>query len=88
MKIEEKLVNYPLFKNITGQEVRQLMACINFTEKSYKKSEYLLMEGEKVNRIGIIVNGRLAAEGTLGELVTQTRLEEGSLEDVFFSLAK
>jgi len=50
MKIEDKLVNYPLFKNITGQEVRQLMACINFTEKSYKKSEYLLMEGEKVNR--------------------------------------
>ncbi len=40
------------------------------------------------DRIGIIVNGRLAAEGTLGDLVTQTQLEAGSLEDVFFSLAK
>lgn len=62
MKIEDKLVNYPLFKNITGQEVKQLMACINFTEKSYKKSEYLLMEGEKVNRIGIIVRGNVIME--------------------------
>lgn len=62
MKIEDKLVNYPLFRNITGQEVRQLMSCINFTEKSYKKSEYLLMEGEKVNRIGIIVRGNVIME--------------------------
>ena len=62
MKIEDKLVNYPLFRNITEQEIRQLMACINFTEKSYKKSEYLLMEGEKVNRIGIIVRGNVIME--------------------------
>ena len=62
MKIEDKLVNYPLFRNITEQEIRQLMSCINFTEKSYKKSEYLLMEGEKVNRIGIIVRGNVIME--------------------------
>ncbi len=62
MKIEDKLVNYPLFKNITCQEIRQLMACINFTEKSYRKSEYLLMEGEKVSRIGIIVRGNVMME--------------------------
>ena len=54
----------------------------------FMTTHILALIEDLADRIGIIVNGRLAAEGTLGELVTQTRLEEGSLEDVFFSLAK
>ena len=54
----------------------------------FMTTHILALIEDLADRIGIIVNGRLAAEGTLGELVTQTRIEEGSLEDVFFSLAK
>ena len=62
MTIEEKLVNYPLFKGISAPEVRQLMTCINFVQRNYKKSAYMLMEGESVKRVGVILKGTVMME--------------------------
>jgi ABC-2 type transport system ATP-binding protein len=42
---------------------------------------------DMADRIGIIVNGRLVALGTLKELASKASMEGGRLEDVFFSLA-
>ena len=42
---------------------------------------------DMADRIGIIVNGRLVALGTLKELASKASVEGGRLEDVFFSLA-
>ena len=54
----------------------------------FMTTHILALIEDLADRIGIIVNGRLAAEGTRDELVAQTRVKAGSLEDVFFSLAK
>lgn len=62
MNLEEKLLDYPLFKDLSCDEIKQLMACIKFVPKNYKKNEYLLFEGEKVNRIGIILSGTVVME--------------------------
>ena len=42
---------------------------------------------DMADRIGILVNGKLVAVGTLPELVAQSAAKEGDLEDVFFRLA-
>lgn len=40
------------------------------------------------HRIGIITNGRIIAEGEIGELRARTRCERGTLEDVFLELTQ
>lgn len=47
---------------------------------------HIMSEAEKLgDRIGILMNGRLAAEGTLDEILEKSG--ESSLEDLFFRLA-
>jgi sodium transport system ATP-binding protein len=46
-----------------------------------------MSEAEKLcDRIGIIINGQMVAEGTLPELLTKTGTND--LEDAFFELYK
>ena len=47
----------------------------------------LALVEDMADRIGIIVNGRLVATGTVPQLAATCSIEGGRLEDVFFSLA-
>ena len=48
---------------------------------------HIMSEAEKLcDRIGIIINGKKAAEGTLTQLLQQTKTSD--LEDAFFELYK
>ena len=47
----------------------------------------LALVEDMADRIGIIVNGRLVATGTVQQLAAKCSIEGGRLEDVFFSLA-
>lgn len=50
-------------------------------------STHIMSEAEKVcDRIGIIINGHKVADGTMNEILTQTKSKD--LEDAFFELYK
>lgn len=50
-------------------------------------STHIMTEAEKLcDKIGVIINGKMVAEGSLGEILTQTGCDD--LEDAFFELYK
>lgn len=72
---------------ITARSVTDLLSKLRDEGKLVVISTHIMSEAEKLcDRIGIIVDGRKVAEGTLPELLTQTKA--GDLEDAFFTLYK
>lgn len=72
---------------ITARSVTDLLSKLRDEGKLVVISTHIMSEAEKLcDRIGIIVDGRKVAEGTLPELLTQTKADD--LEDAFFTLYK
>lgn len=70
---------------ITARGVTDLLQKLRDEGKLVIISTHIMSEAEKLcDRIGIIVDGRKVAEGTLPELLTQT--QSADLEDAFFAL--
>lgn len=60
--LNELLNKHPLFIGLTSHEISDLAAHYHFIEKKYKKNEYILIEGDFVDFIGIIINGTILME--------------------------
>lgn len=72
---------------ITARSVTDYLKKLRDEGKLIIVSTHIMSEAEKLcDRIGIIVDGRKIAEGTLDELLRQTGAED--LEDAFFELYK
>ena len=53
--LNELLNKHPLFIGLTSHEISNLAVHYHFIEKKYKKNEYILIEGDFVDFIGIII---------------------------------
>jgi sodium transport system ATP-binding protein len=72
---------------VTARNVTDYMRLLKEEGKTVIISTHIMSEAEKLcDRIGIIINGVKVIEGTLSEILTETKSEE--LEDAFFELYK
>lgn len=60
MQLDYKLLRgIPLFKGIKESEYRALLSCVGAKTQRFEKSEFILLNGDKVNSIGIVLDGRV-----------------------------
>ncbi len=72
---------------VTARNVTDYLKLLKQHGKLVIISTHIMSEAEKLcDRIGIIINGKKAAEGTLTQLLQQTKTSD--LEDAFFELYK
>ena len=72
---------------ITARNVTDYLKLLRDEGKTVIISTHIMTEAEKLcDRIGIIISGVLAMEGTLAEILERTSTKE--LEDAFFELYK
>lgn len=56
------LASTPLFTGIKTEEISAILSCTMAKEKTYRKGQYLFHAGDAVNRIGILLSGKLSVE--------------------------
>ncbi len=72
---------------ITARNVTDLLAKLRDEGKLVIISTHIMSEAEKLcDRVGIIIDGKMITEGTLPEILEETKTED--LEDAFFNLYK
>lgn len=72
---------------ITARNVTDYLKLLRDEGRTVIISTHIMTEAEKLcDRIGIIINGVLVMEGTIGEILKQTNTKD--LEDAFFELFK
>jgi len=81
MKLVEILKIHPLFNNIEIQDIERLLECLDTYERSYKKNEYIILEGSLINFIGIIITGRvfIEKEDYLGNEYIYAEIEKNNI---------
>lgn len=82
MPEEDILCRSPFFSGIEASEIHRLCTCIGCTHSSYHKNDVILLQGSRVEKAGILLNGAIRAESSSygGEQIIQSRLQAG---DVF-----
>lgn len=72
---------------VTARSVTDYLKVLRDQGKVVIVSTHIMSEAEKLcDRVGIIINGKKVAEGTIPELLVQTGTKD--LEDAFFELYK
>lgn len=72
---------------VTARSVTDYLKLLKKEGKTIIISTHIMTEAEKLcDRIGIIIDGSLVIEGTLGEILKKTKTSD--LEDAFFELYK
>jgi len=61
-KYIEDLSNNNLFLNISIENLKHLLPCLNATTKNFEKNNIIFHQGNKINKIGIILEGSLLIE--------------------------
>lgn len=62
-KYIDELVKCKIFKNISEKNILNIIPCLDPKIKAYEKNEYIFHQGDKINKIGIILSGSLLIEG-------------------------
>lgn len=77
----QKWKEHALFSGLSCEEIGRIWKCFHFTERHYRKNEYLMMEGDEVRLVGIIVSGDilLEKEDMSGEGCFVLKLQAGEL---------
>ncbi len=81
MNYSDSINSCALFDGICADETAKLLDCLSVTQKSYRKSEYLIREGEAVGQIGIILHGSITAvrESYDGEVSVISVINSGGI---------
>lgn len=56
------LKQHPIFKRMNEEEITKILNCFSFNKKEYARDEYILLEGDPVQLIGIIIHGTVLME--------------------------
>ena len=48
-----------LFDNVSEDEIRAMLSCLEAKALNYKKGEYVLRQGEYLNAVTVLVKGKL-----------------------------
>ena len=72
---------------VTARSVTDYLRLLKEDGKTVLISTHIMTEAEKLcDKIGIIINGSMVSEGSLGEILRKTNTKD--LEDAFFELYK
>lgn len=84
----EVLLNSYLFSGIKREEVKHLLSCLSANEKHYGKEEIILSVGEKMDSIGIFLEGtgQIIHEDYWGNKIIFSELKEGSVFGEVFAV--
>ncbi|WP_100065565.1 Crp/Fnr family transcriptional regulator [Miniphocaeibacter massiliensis] len=76
-----KLKTNPLFNNMTDSEIRDTLIYMNYSIKNYIKNQYIFYEGDLLNEIGIILNGKIQVirDDYFGQRSIVANLESGDI---------
>ncbi len=58
-----ELVKCKIFNNISENNILNILPCLDPKIKTYEKNEYIFHQGDKINKVGIIIKGSLLIEG-------------------------
>lgn len=59
LKFQQILLDAPLFVGISGQDLEQMLSCLDAQVISYQKNEAVFLEGDKVRFIGLVLSGKI-----------------------------
>lgn len=62
MNYLESIKYHPIFNGISEKDIEILMKCFSFQKKHYKKDEYIILEGDSVQLVGVILHGTILME--------------------------
>ncbi|GAA0725471.1 Crp/Fnr family transcriptional regulator [Clostridium malenominatum] len=94
MKINEENIISALkfsiiFKDLEGEEIKEILNFINYKVEIYDKGEALAIEEDDCNNLGIVIQGKVEPQKIFssGKAITIDRLEKGSTfgEAIIFS---
>ena len=57
--MKESKMKIPLFQNMTEQDIRSALQCVGAFQKEYKKEEFILLEEDKVQCVGCVLEGSI-----------------------------
>lgn len=53
------ILKNPLFHNIDKENLNSVLNCLNVQQKKYKKNEFIVHQGDKIDSVGIILSGNV-----------------------------
>ena len=80
----------PLFHGMKKEEIESMLQCLGSFEKSYCKGEYIILEQDKVECIGVILMGTvdMIKEDVWGNKTIMLRIKEHQLFGETFACSK
>ena len=81
MEHTEQLGQYRLFTGIERENLPAMLQCLGYRAEHYKKGEFISMEGEHLENIGLIASGSvdMIKEDFWGNKTILMRMEQGSI---------
>jgi CRP-like cAMP-binding protein len=58
-KYSAMLLNTPLFRGMTQKDMISMMQCLSVRSKKYAQNQVVYLSGDKIDRIGIILQGKV-----------------------------
>lgn len=89
MGSESVLLASPLFRGIRAEELDQVLACLDARTRRWRGGSFLLMAGQRVQRVGLLLEGRaqIVREDHAGNRTLVAELEPGDLFAEAFACA-
>ncbi|MDF2880667.1 MAG: cyclic nucleotide-binding protein [Clostridiaceae bacterium] len=88
-KISDTLINCPLFKGVSKEQIEEHMNSIKYQTVVYKKNDVIAIEGDDASSLGIIISGSIEIQKLYasGKIITIDRLSRGKIfgEVIIFS---
>ncbi|NLW77790.1 MAG: Crp/Fnr family transcriptional regulator [Ruminococcaceae bacterium] len=77
----DALLEIPLFKGLGRADVPALLSCVGARPASYARGDFLLMEGDAANAIGVVLHGcvQVLKEDVFGNRAIINELEAGAV---------
>ncbi|WP_194608159.1 Crp/Fnr family transcriptional regulator [Clostridium vitabionis] len=77
-----------VFDGISDKNIAALLACLGTSVRTYSAGNYLIMESDSVQYVGLVLEGRVSMqkEDALGNLTYMTDIRSGELLGESFSL--
>jgi len=71
----------PLFRGLKGEDIERIFSEITYTVRSYAKGSFVIMRGDRYDRLHILIEGQVAAQmqGPSGKVVTVETLRAPDL---------
>lgn len=85
----ENLKSIILFNGMSSEDIAKVLKCLNYYERTYEKGEFVSLQGEAIDEIGIILEGEILVNKDMpdGNYITVNVLKENQTfgEDIVYS---